>query len=153
MKIKLNTNKTNASKKAATVHPELPAEVIDDIVTLLYNKSNAHKAISNYIQALNKKRKELIEMLDKSPYLNKLGSVTVHTRYNISLTDKEMEELKAFCKKNDLDVTDLIEVKVKYLPTPVFRNILLSQSDDLFMPLYEKIKCEASKVLHVRLSL
>ena len=42
MKIKLNTNKTNASKKAAEVHPELPAEVIDDIVTLLYNKSNAH---------------------------------------------------------------------------------------------------------------
>lgn len=153
MKTKSDTSKIAASKKAALEHPELPREIIEDIVNLLFIKANAHKAFSNYFLALNKKRKELIAVLDKTPYFNKLGSVHVHTRFNIALTEKEMAEFTAFCNKHKLQISDFIEVKTKFVPTPAFRNILLSQSDDLFIPFYEKIKCEPNKVLHVKLSL
>jgi len=153
MKINLDPQQNNASKKAVKNHPELPKTVVDDIVTLLYNKSNVHKAISNYIVTLNQKRKDLISALESSPFFNKLGSVSVHTRFNIEFNESDMNDLKAFCKKHKLNIDDFIEVKIKYQPTPAFRNILLSQSDDLFIPFYEKIKCEPNKVLHVKLSL
>jgi len=153
MKINLDSPQTKASQKAKQKHPELPETVVDDIVTLLYNKSNVNKAISNYIQTLNQKRKDLISALESTPFFNNLGSVSVHTRFNIEFNESDMNDLKEFCKKHDLSIDDFIEVKTKYQPTPAFRNILLSQSDDLFIPFYEKIKCEPSKVLHVKLSL
>jgi len=147
------TGPSKAVSNLAAEHPDLPREIIEDIVNLLFTKANAHRAFSNYILTLNKKRKVLISALDKSPYFNKLGSVHVHTRFNISLTEKEMAELSSFCKSHKLNINDFVETKTKFIPTPAFRNILLSHSDDLFIPFYDKIKCEPSKVLHVRLSL
>ena len=157
MKISLNPSDPSfakkATKKAVQKHPDLNAQIVEDIINLLYNKANVNKAISNYINTLNQKRQDLISVLDNSPFFNNLGSVSVHTRFNIDLSPENYDELVKFCKKHNLNITDLIEIKTKYQPTPAFRNILLSQSDDLFIPFYDRIKCEPSKVLNVRLSL
>ena len=60
MKISLNPsapeNKQKAVKKSAPKHPALSENVVDDIITLLYNKANVNKALSNYINTLNQKR-------------------------------------------------------------------------------------------------
>ena len=157
MKISLNPsapeNKQKAVKKSAPKHPALSENVVDDIITLLYNKANVNKALSNYINTLNQKRSELIAALDEAPFMNNIGSVTVHNRFSIELSEADYDELTKFCNKHKINIEELIEVKTKYQPTPAFRNILLSKSDDLFIPFYDKIKCEPSKVLNVRLSL
>ena len=157
MKISLNPsapeNKQKAVKKSAPKHPALSENVVDDIITLLYNKANVNKALSNYINTLNQKRSELIAALDEAPFMNNIGSVTVHNRVSIELSESDYAELTKFCNTHKINISELIEVKTKYQPTPAFRNILLSKSDDLFIPFYDKIKCAAMKVLNVRLSL
>ncbi|HPO57152.1 MAG TPA: hypothetical protein PKY46_14235 [Ignavibacteriaceae bacterium] len=151
--MRIHIDREDASKRAAESHPGIPPEVVEGITDILANKSVAHKAVSNYIQSVNKLKKELIDLLEKTPYNNSIGSITVHNRYNFVLTEKDVEDLKAFCTLKKLDIADLVEVKVKYNPTPAFRNILLTHSNNLFEPFYDRIRCDTNKVLHVKLSI
>ncbi|MHC1738969.1 MAG: hypothetical protein AB9882_13265 [Ignavibacteriaceae bacterium] len=130
----------------------LPQHVIEACFELLKSKLSLNSISSKHLKSIRRKENDLIPFLSKVPFFSDLGSITVYSRISFTLSEEDVRNLREFCEKNNYRLSDFVETKVKYSPTPLFRNILLSKGD-VSIPNTEKVAKRTTNHLHIKLSI
>ena len=130
----------------------LPQHIVDACSELLNSKLSLNGISSKHLKSIRRKENDLIPFLSRVPFFSELGSITVHSRITFSLSEADVRSLREFCEKNNYRLSDFVETKVRYTPTPMFRNILLSKGEKS-VPDTDKISRRTTNHLHIKLSI